>query len=464
MSNFNPTLSPVSNWSDFEPITTEQWQEQVFKDLKGKRTADELRTQPFVQYPEIRLEATYLSDQPLPALSAQIGSVMANKQPGWAYREMLCVDKGAEQQVVEQAKQCLEWGADQIAIWGLAGPDYQKLLGLFGQAGIKNIRLYIEAGYGVIEAVASNPYWANMGGTLVWIPAMTPTYVGETGYLKSLATLLADYEHVSILADVSGYAEAGASLVSQQALAYSILTEWLHRLSDNSIEPRQLAHRLEVHVGMGPDYLQELAGLRALRYGLDQIWKRFGVQSPDVRIWARASQAWFTPNDPDMNLLRATTISLAAAQGGADVLSVPQHNAGLKNRSSQQIDDAMRWARNISHLLKSESYAGLVNDPAAGSRYIEHASSQIANAAWGQFQRWEQLGGYLSCYKNQRIHEHVTAEAKTVISELASGQRIMVGGNKYNIGQNHELAAFGQPVPGLDAANFGLIRVSEMAG
>jgi methylmalonyl-CoA mutase len=451
-----PNVAHVS-FDEFAPLLTPQWQAQVAKDLKGKGTADQLVWKPFRQYPDVNLAATYLADSELPATAGSIQQLLQNRPAGWAYREMLCLDAGQEAQVVQQALDCLSWGTDQISIWGTASPDYSKLLGQLGKAGVKGVRLYIEAPYGVIEGAADHPYWPNMGGCLVWVPSMTPTYVGETGYLKSLATLLSDYPQVSILADVSGYAEAGASIISQQAIALSILAEWLHRLSDSSIEPKTLVDKIEMHVGLGPNYLLELAGLRALRYNLTQVWRAFGVDVASVQIWARACQAWSTPQDPDTNLLRTTTTALAAIAGGADVMSLPQHSAGVAGRTAEEIDNAMRWARNVSHLLRHEAFMGLVADPAAGSRYLEQATSMIGQAAWDQFQAWEAKGGYLSCYKNQVLQSWVRDEAATNHAEVTNGSTTIVGGNKFRPDSPAAVQLFGQPMPGLDPANFGLI-------
>lgn len=445
-------------FTEFEPMSTAAWEAQVAKDSKGAVTADGLRWSPFANYPTFSLPATVLADAPNPALTPAIHAALSLKKAGWHYREMLCVDAAQELEVAEQALHCTQWGADSISIWGLAAPDYHKLLTYLGQRGVKGVRLYLEAPYDVVARAAHHPYFSSEGGAVIWVPSMTPSHVGEEGYLKSLGQLMSDLPYVEVLADVSGYAEAGACLITQHAIALSLLTEWIHRLSDNGIPPRVLNDRLEVHIAVGNPYLLELAGLRALRYLVHTVWQYFGVSQPVSRIWARGNQAYATAHDPDNNLLRNTTAALAIAAGSADVMSLPQHNAGVLNRSAQEVEASMRWARNVQHLLKEEAFAAVVHDPAAGSRYLELATSELADVIFAQFQQWEAAGGYLRCYKHQLLQQATLADAKATAEAIAEGKHIVIGANKFAPTSPKEVAVFGQPIPGLPVANFGALR------
>lgn len=452
MSNSTPALS----YQDFQGLSTEAWAAQVAKDLKGKLTAEDLSQVPFSTYPDLKLPATLLADSTPSALASHIQAAMSNKKSaGWQYRELLCVDAGQEEAVANQAIACTQWGADSISIWGLAAPDYQKLLTLLGKAQIKGVRLYLEAPYDVVAKAANHHYFQHLGGAVVWVPKLDISHVGEEGYLRSYAQLLSDNAHVEVLADVSGFSEAGANLITEHAAALSIFTEWIHRLSDNGINPRDLVSRMEVHVGVSPQYLLELSGLRALRYLIGKVWEHFGVKDAEVRLWARGSQAFSTPHDPETNLLRNTVMALAIAAGGADVMSLPQHISGGEGVSAQEVEHSMRWSRNIHHLLKEESFAHLTKDAAAGSRYLDEVSARLAEAIWSTFQKWEDYGGYLRCYKHQVIQEASKADAASVSEAIKTGARIVVGANKYAPASPKPYRHYGQPIPGLPAAGFG---------
>ncbi len=53
-----------------------------------------------------------------------------------------------------------------------------------------------------------------------------------------------------------------------------------------------------------------------------------------------------------------------------------------------------RIARNISVLLREESYLDKVADPSAGSYYIETLTHQLVEAAWALFLDVEKRGGF----------------------------------------------------------------------
>ena len=74
---------------------------------------------------------------------------------------------------------------------------------------------------------------------------------------------------------------------------------------------------------------------------------------------------------------------MAAALGGADRLVLRAANLGAGEASTSF---SRRIARNVQHLLKMESYLDRVQDPAAGSYYIETLSNQFAEKAWKVFQ------------------------------------------------------------------------------
>jgi methylmalonyl-CoA mutase len=84
-------------------------------------------------------------------------------------------------------------------------------------------------------------------------------------------------------------------------------------------------------------------------------------------------------------MIKATTMAMSAVLGGADQLVVTPYDEDREDLSNYPPQFARRIARNIQHLLKMESGFDQLNDPAAGSHYIEHTSIQIAEKSWEIF-------------------------------------------------------------------------------
>ena len=101
------------------------------------------------------------------------------------------------------------------------------------------------------------------------------------------------------------------------------------------------------------------------------MWKgvaeAFGV-SGDVRIHTRTAAENKTRYDPYVNMLRVTTEALSAIVGGCDSLTITP--CGF---------DA-HLAENVQHVLREESHLDKVQDPGAGSYYIDALTDAIATA------------------------------------------------------------------------------------
>lgn len=88
------------------------------------------------------------------------------------------------------------------------------------------------------------------------------------------------------------------------------------------------------------------------------------------------------------NMISGTTAAMSAIMGGVDRLTVLPYDSGRESVATYPKAFSRRIARNVQHLLKLESNLHELNDPAAGSYYIEHLSAKIAEKAWQEFKSW----------------------------------------------------------------------------
>ena len=105
-------------------------------------------------------------------------------------------------------------------------------------------------------------------------------------------------------------------------------------------------------------------------------------------------------------MLRATAATVAAGLGNVDALVLLPFSAahGVANQ------DARRLALNTQIIAQEESHIGLVEDPAAGSWYVENITNELAEKAWEIFQATEQAGGMIKYLKS--------GKAKTMIDQI----------------------------------------------
>jgi methylmalonyl-CoA mutase len=126
-------------------------------------------------------------------------------------------------------------------------------------------------------------------------------------------------------------------------------------------------------------------------------------------------------------MLRATTEAMSAVIGGCDSLSV----RGFDETYQESNDFSRRISRNISTILKEESYFDKVIDPSAGSYFIENLTFEIAKNAFKLLQDVENKGGIVEAFKQNFIQDEIKRNFEKTQNDLLSNEKIMVGVNKF---------------------------------
>ena len=252
--------------------------------------------------------------------------------------------------------------------------------------------------------------------------------------LKTSFALMADMvrwteEHApqvrAVAVSTLPHAKGGATAVYELALAVATGVEYLRRLEAAGIAPEVVCRRLRFILPVGRDFFMEIAKLRALRWLWARVAEACGV-APDARavpVHAITSPRCLTVRDPWVNMLRGTAESFAAVVGGADVLTVlPFDSAiGHSNELSRRI------AVNTQTILREESGLDRVEDPAAGSYFVERLTHDLAAAAWERFQQIEASGGMASHLLSGAVVNEL-AEASACKRHAVSTRRDLVTG------------------------------------
>lgn len=178
---------------------------------------------------------------------------------------------------------------------------------------------------------------------------------------------------------------------SSMELAYTIAkgSEYLARLTAHGLPAETVNAHMQFSIAISKSYFVEISKLRALRMLWANVMQAYGpAQPPFLAVhFAKESQ----DEDPNTNMIRASTQAMSAVIGGADKLYVLPANHARQEPSTAF---SRRIARNVQHLLKMESHLHRVMDPGAGSYYIEKLTDKLAEQAWEQFQEMEKRGEF----------------------------------------------------------------------
>jgi methylmalonyl-CoA mutase len=142
--------------------------------------------------------------------------------------------------------------------------------------------------------------------------------------------------------------------------------------------------RLQVEIPIYNFYFVEIAKLRALRLLVTQLAWTFGAADfmpSKLAIYAKTTPKTQTEQEKaaeNQNLLSNTTQAMAAIFGGCNSLYIVPH-------ATEKTEFSERIARNVSNLLREESYLDKVADAGNGSYYVMHLTDKIAEKAWELF-------------------------------------------------------------------------------
>jgi methylmalonyl-CoA mutase len=250
-------------------------------------------------------------------------------------------------------------------------------------------------------------------------------------YLSSLtksASVLPNLHTIHL--NASHFNNAGADIVQELAFGISIGSEYMTQLTDKGLSPEIAASKIRFSFGIGSNYFQEIAKLRAARLLWSVVVKGFQpacCESIKMNIHCVTSEWNKTLFDPYVNMLRTQTEAMSAILGGTDSLTIEPFDIVFR----QPDEFSERIARNQQLILKEECYFDKVADPAAGSYYIESLTNLIAENSWKLFLEIEDQGGFLSSLKSGFIQKKLSETAGRRKEDIASGKEVLLGTNRF---------------------------------
>jgi methylmalonyl-CoA mutase len=226
------------------------------------------------------------------------------------------------------------------------------------------------------------------------------------------------------------FANAGATISQEMAFTLSMAVEYLTRLTDKGLFIGQVAPKMKFNLAVGSNYFMEIAKIRAYRLLWAQLVNAYGLNdSMNGRMFINAENStWnFTVYDPYVNMLRTTTSTMAAVLAGVDSFRVVPFNAVFEPTT----EFSERIARNQQLVLREESYLDKVADPSAGSFYLETLTNMLSEEAWRLFLQIQDEGGYVEALRKNLIQNMLDETSRKRRDNVANRREILLGVNQY---------------------------------
>ena len=234
---------------------------------------------------------------------------------------------------------------------------------------------------------------------------------------------------------ISGYhiREAGSTAVDEIAFTLADGIAYVKAAIKAGMDIDTFAGRLSFFLNAHNNLLEEAAKFRAARRLWAYIMKEyFGAKDPrswTFRTHSQTAGSMLTAQQVNNNIARVCIQAMAAVLGGTQSLHTNSKDEALALPSEESVMTALRTQQIIAY----ESGIADTVDPLAGSYYVEALTDKIYNEAWEKIQKIEEMGGAEKAIEMGYIQTEIQKAAYQWQKEVESGERVIVGVNKFQV-------------------------------
>ena len=434
-------------FSEFAPVSTEEWMAKITADLKGVpfekklvwKTGEGFNVNPFYRAEDIEGLKTTES------LPGEFPYVRGTKKDNdWKVRQNIevCCFKGANEKALDLLTKGVtslgfiikgdEVNEENIATllegicpasvelnFNTCNCKAEKLIGILADY-FKGKGVDAEKCYGSVNYDAFKKPLVKGKENSEWVE-------GAAAVLKA-GQALPNYRVLAVNAFL--FNNAGAYISQELGYALAWGNELMAKLTEAGFTADEVAKKIKFNFGISSNYFMEIAKLRAARWLWAEIvaaYKPACECACKMVAHAQTSEWNMTVYDAHVNLLRSQTEAMSAALAGVDSITVRPFD-----KIYQTPDDfSERIARNQQLLLKEECHLDKVVDPSAGSYYVEVLTNSLADVAWKLFLEVEEKRGFSVAENAGEIQNAVNASNVARKKAVATRREILLGSNQY---------------------------------
>lgn len=242
---------------------------------------------------------------------------------------------------------------------------------------------------------------------------------------------------------ISGYhiREAGSTAVQEIAFTLSNGKAYVKAAIEKGMDINVFGKRLSFFFNAHNNLFEEIAKFRAARTMWASIMKELGATDPKalmLRFHTQTGGATLTAQQPLNNISRVTIQTLAAVLGGTQSL----HTNGYDEALNLPTEEAARIALRTQQIVAYESGAPDTVDPLAGSYFIESLTAEVEKKAWELIAKIDAMGGSVAAIESGFMQDEIAKSAYAYQKEIESGEKIIVGVNKFTINEPPTNIAF----------------------
>lgn len=233
---------------------------------------------------------------------------------------------------------------------------------------------------------------------------------------------------------ISGYhiREAGSTAVQEVAFTLANGKAYVQAALKKGLDINVFGKRLSFFFNAHNNLFEEVAKFRAARRMWAHIMKELGATDPKammLRFHTQTGGSTLTAQQPLNNIARVTVQTLAAVLGGTQSL----HTNGYDEALSLPTEEAARIALRTQQIVAFESGAPQTADPLAGSYFVEALTAEVEKAALELMAKIDAMGGAVPAIEQGFMQDEIARSAYQYQRGVESGEKIIVGVNKFAV-------------------------------
>ncbi len=242
---------------------------------------------------------------------------------------------------------------------------------------------------------------------------------------------------------ISGYhiREAGSTAAQEVAFTLSNGKAYVKAAMDKGLDIDVFGKRLSFFFNAHNNLFEEIGKFRAARRMWAHIMKDLGatdLKAMMLRFHTQTGGSTLTAQQPLNNIARVTLQTIAAVLGGTQSL----HTNGYDEALSLPTEEAAGIALRTQQLVAYESGIAETADPMAGSYFVENLTDEMEKQATILMQKIDAMGGSVSAIENGFMQEEIAKSAYTYQRQIESGEKIIVGLNKFMTNEDQQIPVF----------------------
>jgi len=233
---------------------------------------------------------------------------------------------------------------------------------------------------------------------------------------------------------ISGYhmREAGCTATQEVAFTLANAIAYIQTCLDAGLKIDDFAPRLSFFFCCTIEFFEEVAKFRVARKVYAKIMKEmFHAKNPrsiQLKFHTQTSGESLTAQQPNNNIIRVAIQTMAAVMGGTQSLHTNSRDEALALPTQESAKIALR----TQQIVANESGVTKTADPMGGSHYLEELCDQIEADVWKYLKKIQKMGGSVKAIEKGFFQSEIRANAYRLKKEADSGERVIVGVNKYD--------------------------------